>query len=367
MKKIFIALLVTVVCALQPSYAANAMSKSSIQMKPFITKPNYTYIELGNLGTMWETPSDINDKNVVVGTTYSTNYDVRAFIWMDSTELPTSNKMQYLLPKMPNCYSNAMAINNNNDVVGTYNCTGILKPFIYNYNTKSFKDLAIPSSVVGSIYYDLTDINDKGQIVGGAFMNGNWIPLFWDSADSVKDLSSVFAGTLGGAPKSINNNCDIVGYYRVGADSGRAFKMNCRNFMLQDLGVINGAQESSASSINENGLITGASGAGTGWQQPVIWESNSITLLPTTGTGWMNATSINNNRQVVGEYSISENIIHGYYYENDVIWDLNSFLPVTIRKTEIIEAKRINNKSNIIGTYTNDNTLNLHSFIMIRR
>ena len=116
---------------------------------------NGTYVDIGDLGSTYTVTSDINDTGAVVGQTGS-----EAFIYENGA-------MRGLGSLTAGTESHALAINNRGQVVGrVVDEAGHLIPFLWQDDTMyDLRDLVDPGFAWGT-YVDVTDINERGQIVG---------------------------------------------------------------------------------------------------------------------------------------------------------------------------------------------------------
>ncbi len=123
--------------------------------------------ELGTLGGPHSQAFDVNERGVVVGSAGNDSNGVQAFIH--------DGVMRALFPMpRPQDVSEAHAINNRNQVVGTLNDAGFLWD---NGKLTMLRDLLTPAEQLAWGVLTPLDINDRGWIVGVASSEGvNGIP-----------------------------------------------------------------------------------------------------------------------------------------------------------------------------------------------
>lgn len=222
------------------------------------------------------------------------------------------------------------------------------------------KVVSVVSQVDDYIIYDLGtlggdlgsahDINNKGQIVGGALdALGNQHAFLWENGE-ITDL-----GTLGGSTSQawgINDNGQISGV-SVNTD-GTPRACLWENGVITDLGTLGGLS-SVAYDINEGGIIVGMSDTITGGQHAFKLENDVMTDLGTLeADSGSQAKGINDNGIIVG-YSWSNNL-HAFRYENGVMTDLG-----TLGGSSSI-AHGINDSGIIVGEAYID-VANYHGFL----
>jgi probable HAF family extracellular repeat protein len=207
-----------------------------------------TLTSLGTLGGEWSDAFGINDLGHVVGISdtgqdLSPSYPWRlllhAFIWSEGnmTDLGT----------LGGTYSLARSINDNDQVVGFSQIQPLseqAKAFLWEAG--SMIDLGVFGSA--------TDINNKGQIVGG-MDNGH--AFFWDM-NQLTDLGTI--GDLNAYPNAINDNGQVVGSFFDPTDGlNRALFWDQGQLQFLDslLPDDSGWQLTMAYDINNSGQIVG--------------------------------------------------------------------------------------------------------------
>jgi probable HAF family extracellular repeat protein len=237
-----------------------------------------------------------------------------AVVWMKGASTP--------LESLGGEASVALAINDKNAIVGWSTTAEAGDPEGRVHACLWFKgevtDLGSLGGDDGDSY--ATDINNEGQIVGGANPQPGNIPAGTDAAqttfelypdvhavlwngDSVTDL-----GTLGGEGSiatAINDNLQIVGSSLQAEGGSRAFLWE--DDEMTNLGVLaEGGDASYATDINSAGQVVGlVEGYGDLARVAFLWQNGEMidlnTLIP-ADSGWvlLGATAINDAGQIVG-------------------------------------------------------------------
>ena len=172
--------------------------------------------------------SDINDGGYTVGYKYRYGLAGSAAILIDTnTPVNTASDVAYL--STPNG-GRAVAINNNNDIVGTTgsnSSTGEYPyAFLYDYDANTLTDLGtLPSNGAGSepgLSSYAYDINDNNQVVGNSWLvtantslsdPAKYHAFMWENGhmNDLNDLAPLPTGWILTLATAINENGDIVG------------------------------------------------------------------------------------------------------------------------------------------------------------
>lgn len=277
---------------------------------------------LGGSITFWPESHQINNNDLVVGTSETTvpdpngesqcgntAHECRVFLWQRGTiaALPTLGGN--------NAYD--AGINNIGQVSGTSE-TSVLLPcpsFIFLYVFKAFVwekgHIAALPLFPGDNVATAGGMNDHGQVVGTSgevFGTANSCSTIARHAVLWQDGRVTDLGTLGGTdgnlPSYINNRGEIVGESDIAGDIHHHAFLWRRGTIL-NLGTLPGDVDSSASRINDNGLIAGFSFDVNGNARAVLWSHGVIydlnTLVPSNaGIFLQEALDINNRGQISG-------------------------------------------------------------------
>jgi probable HAF family extracellular repeat protein len=149
------------------------------------------------------------------------------------------------------------------------------------------------------------DINDSGQVVGGAQnASGYFRPFRWQSGTMTN------LGTLGGETinpdhraEAVNTSGDVAGRSYTAGGAKRAFFYDGA---MTDLGVLTGGTESWAFGVNDSQVVVGTSNVSGGAYHAFVWDAvngmRDLNDLDPGGSGWTltRATDINEGGFIVG-------------------------------------------------------------------
>ncbi|MEW6495211.1 MAG: hypothetical protein AB1589_22240 [Cyanobacteriota bacterium] len=113
--------------------------------------------------------------------------------------------------------------------------------------------------------------------------------------------------------------------------------------LLLILGTL-GGNDSSASDINDKGVIVGSSQTSSGTTHAVKWENGAIADLDALGDNYSYATAINNMGTIIG-YSSQGGV---FVWKNGTLSDLNSLIPANLG-WKLNAATDINDLGQIVG------------------
>ncbi len=279
---------------------------------------NDSFTSLGTLGGATSAALDINASGTVVGRADTADGDTHAFSW-DSV-----GGMQDLGVLAGRTDSEAYGVNGDDEVVGTSlnlgpPATGRLA-FLYlpsdayglSAGMNSLGTLGGGSSVA-------MDINDSGQVVGGAQnSSGDMRPFLWlPSAAYGLSAGMNDLGTLGGDSRrvshraeAINGSGQVVGMsYTAGGERHAFLWLPSAAYGLlagmNDLGTLSGGDISWAFDIDDSGSVVGTSNMTGGDFHAFVWEDGTLSDLNDSieiNSGWelVRATAISPNGDVAG-------------------------------------------------------------------
>ena len=206
---------------------------------------------------------------------------------------------QYVVTELSSDDANRVSckLNANGDVVGRADSAVHHSQRATIWNSSNLKSKHL-RALVGADYSSALDINDEGEIVGGANTDAAMAPFMWNAKG---DLSRVplLPGDSCGQAIAINKHGHVVGY-SSGDNGVRAF-LWMRKTATLNLGVLPGGTHSLAHDLNDSDDVVGTSGS-SGGDRAVLWtKSGSILDLGTLAGDWTSeAIAINNKGEVVG-------------------------------------------------------------------
>jgi probable HAF family extracellular repeat protein len=261
---------------------------------------NRTLIDLGTLGWTSSDAVAINAKGQVVGTRFRGNEE-HAFLWQRGkmTDLGTLGGTR----------SEATAINDRGQVVGDSTTSdGEQHAFLWQHGKMT--DLGVLGGGVSTAFggirneqFQPTAINNRAQIVGLAHNpTGSYeIAFLWEH----RKLTTF--GSFGGQPNravTINAHGQVLLRTEPPSDKrGDAYLW--QKGKLRKLGSFDPDMPATfVSGLNDRGQIVGRSLVAIGHSRPFVWQSGSMTALPTLGgqdtAPFTSVSAINDRGQIVG-------------------------------------------------------------------
>jgi len=263
------------------------------------------FTALGVLGGSDAEAHGINDDDMVVGWSDDGSGNRRAFRWT------SGGGMVNLGTAGGRTDSEALSVNASSEIVGTvldFDSPQEAERQAFLYLPADAYGLGSGMNLLGTLGGEesvATDINDSGQVVGGAEnAGGEWRPFLWANGTFTN------LGTLGGETvtldhraEAVNVTGEVCGRSYTAAGAKRAFHWDGS---MTDLGVLTGGTESWAFGLNDSNVVVGTSDVTGGAFRAFVWDAtngmrNLNNLIP-TGTGWtlIRATDINNDGFITG-------------------------------------------------------------------
>ena len=192
-------------------------------------------------------------------------------------------------------------INDNGDIVGWYVAPGEIQPHGFLLQAGVFTTLDFPGAITTTAW----GINNAGEVVG-EYSTGVGIHGFTYLSGTYTDVT--VSGATNTQLRGINNVGDIVGRFanQNGVDHGLLLSNGVQHFLN-----VPGAIATYANGVNDRKHIVG-------YQDLIIGNSGFAffrgTYMSITrgGSNDVKALAIDNNLDIVGEYTDHQNVTHGF-------------------------------------------------------
>jgi len=249
-----------------------------------------------------------------------------------------SQTFQYTSFQVPgSTHTVALGLNNQGQIVGSFVLNGIQAGFLYSGGT--FQTIACPNAS----FTIAQGINDNGVIVGWCGDQG-----FIYQNGSYSYLS--YPGAARTALMGVNNLGDIVGVYEPSPGSGFGFVYRNGGFKSQGSArSVNGINlsETIAANIcgtNCHGVVKAKTKVG--------WTTVQKVYYPGATSTWLGG--INDNGDLSGAVQPTPTgVQHGFVYFKDT----NKFFGFNIQGDPAMQATGINNSRQVVGFYVVGNTV----------
>ena len=318
----------------------------------------YSYIDIGVFGTAsangrgtgagW----DIDDAERVVGASTTDVFGAgRAFRWKAGRLVNLG-----VIGGGTFAASAAYGINAAGDIVGQSHVNASDPPHAFLYRDGVLSDLGTGYGI-GS-FSRAWKINNAGEIVGErARRQSSPLRAFLLRNGRFRDL-----GTLGGTAGpygtssvayDINDRGQVVGGALPPQGPQHAFLWE--RGVMRDLGTLGGNSEvTQANAVNEEAQIVGASVTAERFTHAFLWEGGVMRDLGTLGGDSSYAYSINANGEVVGgsrtPISPANNAGHAFLWTKGRMLDLNTIVTNLPSDVVLEVARAINEDGSITGT-----------------
>lgn len=306
----------------------------------------YTITDLGTLGGSASVGTGLNAAGDVVGgsTLPGQAQEGRAFLWRDGAMadlegLPGGGR------------SDGISINGAGWIVGTASAPpGVYGGVSYQFpitHAVLWRNGSITDLVPHGRECFAYAVNDAGQVVGTATLDGWWRPFQWEHGHFI-NLSAVGPWAWDVA-SDINNHGHIVGNFsrRGSVDFSTAFQWV--DGEITDLGAVAGGRACRANAISDSGWVVGTAarepgkqyltpnfgGSGLSWvgyggypSRAYLWEGDSALDLGTLGGERSEAHAVNNRGLIVGWAYNASGQARAFLWEHGVMYDLNHLVPL---------------------------------------
>ena len=313
--------------------------------------PTYKVLDLGTLGGDVSVATGINNNGQITG--YSNlpgNQNYHAFVF-DGTMHDIGTIF----------YDNArdsvgVGINDSGRVAGysgSYNYgVPYWRAFLYDQDSEMmsafYPDYGYFYITNNSFVYD---INNHGAIIGTT-SGITW--LYDNGMTIIPTLQTGYGATI---PMALNDNNQITGSGTVDIYGNTHHAFLYENGAINDLGTLDGLDNSSGNDINNQGQITGRIfNYDFLTSRAFIYENGTMNTLDTGGVGeqgnvWSVGKAINNSGQIVGSYGLIDTpgSDHAFLWENGMMHDLNDLLHQDYKNYVFDDAADINDDGWIVG------------------
>lgn len=280
--------------AAAPTEPPEHIATTSTLLSSAVPSP-YVAIDLGTLGGVYSTATDVNDAGQVVGTSLTADDEFHPFLWDGSMQD---------LGTLSGPHGDAWAINASGSVVGTSGGRGFL------WDGSEMRDLGS----LGGGHTRADDISDAGVVVGSSqtTLGGPLHAFSWDG-----ELHE--HGTFEGGSTFVHGSNEHgqfvgAGYFLVdGITTTLAYLWDDG---MHGIGTLGGEfVHSSALAINNLGQVVGETSTRTGEGRAFLWDGTMHDL----GIGQSFAWDINDRGQIVGR--VTQRDEHGSIATVPFVWD----------------------------------------------
>jgi probable HAF family extracellular repeat protein len=327
---------------------AFALAPTCLAAKEKISR--YEVSDLGTLGGVRSVACGLNNRGEVTGISPVAAGPEHAFVWRDGV-------MTDLGILLGDLSSTGVGINNSGQVAGSSSPTSTMNQAPYDAVLWDNGEI-IPLGTLGGLFGGALAINERGQVTGFARTAAGEVHAFlWEEDSGMTDLGTLPGGG-GGIGRGINNRAQVVGqedgsgFGHCGADAQPlllpgAAVMWGGDGTITDLGTLGGIF-AIAKSINDRGVVVGASSTAREEIHAFLWQDGTMTDLGTLGGTYSGAWQINQRDQVVGHAYTGTGELHAFLWAHGRMTDLNGL----IRKRSgwiLTTAAAINKAGQIAG------------------
>jgi probable HAF family extracellular repeat protein len=257
--------------------------------RAFRWKPETGMVDLGTLGGLYSSATDVNDREQVAGSSVLPDDTLHAVIW------DAQNRIRDL-GTLGGTQSYALAINHRGQVIGMSETTpDRYRPFIWSADTGMI-ELDLPGD-----YAVVSGINDFGVVVGTILEGDRARPFEWTKHGGVVEFDTL--GFAGGEATAINNRGEIAGYvYETGAsDPWVAAKWTRHGGEL--LPNVPNHHRARPKAINEAGVIVGEEITSLSLTLAMRWDTGGRRPRVSPGPSESLANDVNDRGDIVGVWN----------------------------------------------------------------
>jgi len=221
----------------------------------------------------------------------------------------------------------------------------------------SFISIDIPNFNGELGFTSLADINNEGEITGG-FTDSSGFGFLIERQFRSTDIQCPEAvnPAPNAAPQSINRHGEITGFCGTGGRLHGFFRNKKGRYTLLDFP---GSTLTEATGINDDGQVVGDYRDSSGRFHGFFWDAGLFLTIdvPFPGATLTAPNGINNVGQIVGFYDDTIGGRHGFLY------DRGSFISLDFPNSQLTALTDINNHGQIVGVYVANDGI-LQSFLL---
>jgi probable HAF family extracellular repeat protein len=293
--------------------------------------PAYTVTDLGTLGGSFSHAEAINNNGQVVGWSFNTSNEKRAFLWKSETVMLD-------LGTLGGNISAAYDINDLGIVVGESTTAASQAPHAFLYDGE-MHDLGTLGGDVSLAF----GINNIGHVAGDSNIAGGNRYAFLYDGDEMHNLGCLGDTSCQSYGTNINDYDQVVGY-----TTNPFYAFLYDNGEMQDIGTL-GGESVVAHDINNYGMVVGTAETTSGPWHAFIFDGNEIQDLGTLDCYGSTAWGINNLGEVVGDLGVPSGVSHAFLWDSlNGMQDLNDLIPAH-SGWELRSAQDINDVGQIVG------------------
>ncbi len=172
--------------------------------------------------------------------------------------------------------------------------------------------------------------------------------------------SFLFPGAFNTNAFGINNEGQIVGYYRILPAPRHALLIDKGQFIPLAPSTALGSHLSEAFDINERGDVVGTYLDDQGSQHGFLLSNDVLTNIDFPGSTANDAFGINASGTIVGDFTDATGALHGFVLRDGV------YMQIDVPGAVDTEAVRINASGDIVGSWDTDINTQGHGFVLTR-
>ncbi|WP_458209779.1 hypothetical protein [Haladaptatus sp. NG-SE-30] len=286
----------------------------------------YSATDLGTLGGAESTATGINRRGSVVGVSQRDDLIQHAFLWSKKDGMQDLGTLTDDTVRSVNTpRSTATDINGRSQVVGASRVTDIwdtqfgTQLEVYpNHAIRWSKREGMRDIRPTGESSEATANNDRGDIVGNNhyFGEDDTEAFIWSEKEGARSIE-FGPGTMTHHAEDVNNSRQVAvtTWDFLDGDPERAVIWT-EDEGPRELGTL-GGPNSSASGVNDSGLVVGDSSASEGYRAFIWSDDEGMRSLGTLGGNVSRATAINNRCQVVGTSQTADGTRHAFIWSED--------------------------------------------------